>query len=51
MTCAKCLEVQCKHPNKTARELSPVGSFEAVTIINGTALCKAHAELRKDKSE
>jgi hypothetical protein len=41
--CAKCLEVKRKHPNRTARELSPVASFEATTMINGTALCNAHA--------
>lgn len=44
MICAKCLLVKKKHPHLTARELSPVGSFEAVTVVNGTALCQSHAE-------
>lgn len=49
MTCAKCLEVKRKNPRLTARELSPVGSFEATTIVNGTALCNSHASSKGRK--
>lgn len=43
MTCAHCLVIQKNNPGKTARELSPVASFEAVTVIDGTAYCRVHA--------
>lgn len=50
MICAECLEVKRKHPDKTVRELSPIGSFEAVTVVKGTALCETHANQTEEDS-
>lgn len=43
MLCIECLKVKKKHPGRSARELSPIGSFEAITQVNGTAYCETHA--------
>lgn len=43
MKCLTCLQVQKKHPTKTPRELSPTGTFEATTLVKGTAYCEIHA--------
>lgn len=48
--CITCLQVQAKHPQFTARELSPAGSFEAVTTVNGSAYCVTHALMVAPKS-
>lgn len=45
MKCVECLLIQKAHPGLSARELSPTGSFEATTYVNGTAMCETHAGL------
>lgn len=42
LLCATCLQIQKEHPELTARELSSTGSFEATTLLNGTAYCNVH---------